>query len=134
MTGRLARENATRKPGRTAVTAAALMIGVAMVTFVTVFASGITSSMADSIQKGIKGDLFVQNSDGFSPIPAAMPAEVAARARASTRSAPSAASQAKVIGAKEKREYVGRRASPGPSADDVQARVRGGLGGDAARR
>ena len=32
--GRLARENATRNPGRTAVTASALMIGLALVTFV----------------------------------------------------------------------------------------------------
>ena len=50
MTGRLARENAMRKPGRTAVTAAALMIGLAMVVFVTVFAAGISSSMAERPQ------------------------------------------------------------------------------------
>ena len=41
VTGRLARENAMRKPGRTATTAAALMIGLALVAFVTVFAAGI---------------------------------------------------------------------------------------------
>ena len=35
ITGRLARENAVRKPGRTAVTAGALMIGLAVVVFVT---------------------------------------------------------------------------------------------------
>ncbi|MGH3100305.1 MAG: ABC transporter permease, partial [Thermoleophilia bacterium] len=35
ITGRLARENAMRKPGRTATTAAALMIGLALVVFVT---------------------------------------------------------------------------------------------------
>ena len=40
LTGRLARENTQRKPGRTAATAAALMIGLALVTFVTVFAAG----------------------------------------------------------------------------------------------
>ena len=40
LTGRLARENAVRKPGRTAVTAGALMIGLAVVVFVTVFAAG----------------------------------------------------------------------------------------------
>ena len=80
MPGRLARENATRKPGRTAVTAAALMIGVALVTFVTVFASGISSSLADSIQKGIRADLVTQNSDGFSPIPAEVPRRDRARA------------------------------------------------------
>ena len=40
ITGRLARENAMRQPGRTAVTAAALMIGVALVTFASIFAAG----------------------------------------------------------------------------------------------
>ena len=40
LTGRLARENAVRNPGRTATTAAALMIGLALVTFVAVFAAG----------------------------------------------------------------------------------------------
>ena len=40
ITGRLARENSVRQPGRTAVTAAALMIGVALVTFASIFAAG----------------------------------------------------------------------------------------------
>src|SRR5690606_8438369 len=40
--GRLAKENSQRKPGRTAVTAAALMIGIAVVTFFSVFAAGIS--------------------------------------------------------------------------------------------
>ena len=47
LTGRLARENAMRKPGRTASTAAALMIGLALVVFVTVFAAGINSSVGE---------------------------------------------------------------------------------------
>src|SRR3954471_19356236 len=38
---KLARENATRQPQRTAVTAAALMVGLALVVLVTVFAAGI---------------------------------------------------------------------------------------------
>ena len=76
MTGRLARENAMRKPGRTAVTAAALMIGLALVTFVTVFAAGISSSIGDAIDRNIQGDIIVQNLDGFSPIPARAAADV----------------------------------------------------------
>lgn len=67
--GRLARENAQRNPGRTAVTAAALMIGLALVTFVTVFAAGLKSSIADAVDDSFQGDLVIQNSDGFSPIP-----------------------------------------------------------------
>ena len=76
ITGRLARENAMRKPGRTAVTAAALMIGVAMVVFVTVFAAGITSSVNGAVDRNLQGDVFIQNTDGFSPIPAAIAPEV----------------------------------------------------------
>jgi putative ABC transport system permease protein len=69
ITGRLARENAMRKPGRTATTAAALMIGLALVTFVTVFAAGLNSSIAKTIDESFKSDVILQNTDGFSPIP-----------------------------------------------------------------
>ena len=67
--GRLARENAQRNPSRTAVTAAALMIGLALVTFVTVFAAGLKSSVAQVVDENFAGGLVIQNSDGFSPIP-----------------------------------------------------------------
>jgi putative ABC transport system permease protein len=70
LSGRLARENAIRKPGRTAVTAGALMIGVAVVVFVTVFAAGISDSVAKAIDRNFQGDVVLQNVDGFSPIPA----------------------------------------------------------------
>jgi putative ABC transport system permease protein len=68
ITGRLARENAVRKPGRTAVTAAALMIGLGVVVFVTVFAAGISASINDAIDRNFQGDVVLQNTDGFSPI------------------------------------------------------------------
>ena len=70
ITGRLARENSVRKPGRTAVTAGALMIGLAVVVFVTVFAAGISASVGNAIDRNFQGDLVLQNSDGFSPISA----------------------------------------------------------------
>ncbi len=70
LTGRLARENAQRNPSRTAITAAALMIGLALVTFVTVFAAGLKSSVAQVIDENFVGGLVIQNTDGFSPIPA----------------------------------------------------------------
>jgi putative ABC transport system permease protein len=70
ITGRLARENAVRKPGRTAVTAAALMIGLGVVVFVTVFAAGVSASIRDAIDRSFQGDLVLQASDGFSPISA----------------------------------------------------------------
>jgi putative ABC transport system permease protein len=68
--GRLARENAQRNPSRTATTAAALMIGLTVVAFVTVFAAGLKSSVAQVVDENFPGGLVVQNSDGFSPIPA----------------------------------------------------------------
>ncbi len=68
LTGRLARENTQRNPARTAVTAAALMIGLAVVAFVTVFAAGIKSSIATAVDESFQGELVIQNSDGFSPI------------------------------------------------------------------
>ena len=68
--GRLARENSQRNPSRTAVTAAALMIGLTVVAFVTVFAAGLKSSVAQVVNENFAGGLVIQNSDGFSPIPA----------------------------------------------------------------
>jgi len=69
ITGRLARENAMRKPGRTATTAAALMIGLALVVFVTIFAEGLKSSVAKTVDESFRGEIVLENSDGFSPIP-----------------------------------------------------------------
>ena len=69
LTGRLARENAMRKPGRTATTSAALMIGLALIVFVTVFAAGINSSVAKTIDDNFRGEIVLANTDGFSPFP-----------------------------------------------------------------
>ena len=67
--GKLARENAIRQPQRTAVTAAALMVGLALVVLVTVFAAGIRGSVDKTIDNQVSAALIVQNQDGFSPIP-----------------------------------------------------------------
>jgi len=69
LTGRLARENSMRNPSRTAVTSAALMIGLALVSFVTIFASGINSSVTKVIDQDLKGELILQGPGGFTPIP-----------------------------------------------------------------
>src|SRR5687767_9705161 len=66
--GRLARENALRNPGRTAVTAAALMIGLALVTFVAILADGVKASIDDTVSKDMRAQIVVLNKDGFSPI------------------------------------------------------------------
>lgn len=77
LSGLLARENATRNPARTAVTAAALMIGVALVAFVSIFAAGLTGSVDATVDKSFTGDLTVMATDGFSPVPEGAQAAVA---------------------------------------------------------
>jgi putative ABC transport system permease protein len=67
ITGQLARENSVRQPGRTAVTAAALMIGVALVTFASIFAAGAKATINGAIDTNLNSAFVVQNTDGFSP-------------------------------------------------------------------
>jgi putative ABC transport system permease protein len=74
---RLAQENAARNPGRTAVSASSLMVGLALVLFVTVYASGLRASSTQIIDRTFLGDFTIENQDGFSPIPAATPRAVA---------------------------------------------------------
>jgi len=112
LTGRLARENTQRKPARTAATAAALMIGLALVTFVAVFAAGIKGSIASAIDRNFQGELVLQNTDGFSPIPRA--AAPAARKVPGVGTVSSLrTSQAQVIGdGKEKISGLDPRTAP----------------------
>jgi putative ABC transport system permease protein len=57
--GLLARENAMRNPKRTAATASALMIGVGLVSFITIFAASTKASISDVIDKQFLGDFAV---------------------------------------------------------------------------
>ena len=69
LTGRLARENARRQPQRTATTASALMIGVALIVFVAIFAAGIRATIDEGIDEQVRADGIVTHEDGFSPLP-----------------------------------------------------------------
>jgi putative ABC transport system permease protein len=69
--GRLAERNAQRNPGRTAATAAALMIGIALVTFVAVLAQGVRVSNIDAIERQIGSDYVITSQDGYSEFVAA---------------------------------------------------------------
>ena len=60
LTGQLARENAARNPSRTATTATALMIGLALVTGVTVIGESIKASVTDALGNSITSDWFIQ--------------------------------------------------------------------------
>ena len=69
--GKLARGNSVRNPGRTASTAAALMIGIALVTFVAVLANGMKASNREAIEDQVAADYVVTAQDGFTPFVAA---------------------------------------------------------------
>ncbi|MFC9394753.1 FtsX-like permease family protein [Streptomyces sp. NPDC057027] len=55
----LARRNALRSPGRTAATATALMIGVAVVTLFTVFGASLKATMDRTVDRSFAGDVAV---------------------------------------------------------------------------
>ncbi|MEV0573750.1 FtsX-like permease family protein [Streptomyces sp. NPDC050392] len=58
-TGRLARRNALRNPKRTASTATALMIGVAVVSLFTVFGASLKATMNQTVDRSFAGDVAI---------------------------------------------------------------------------
>jgi putative ABC transport system permease protein len=68
ISGKLGRQNAMRNPRRTASTAAALMIGLGLVAFVSIFAQSIKASSDKILQETMKADYIVSNPQfmGFS--------------------------------------------------------------------
>ncbi|MFF3491921.1 ABC transporter permease [Streptomyces sp. NPDC002795] len=58
-TGGLARRNALRSPKRTAATASALMIGVAVVSLFTVFGASLKATMDQTVNRSFAGDVAV---------------------------------------------------------------------------
>jgi putative ABC transport system permease protein len=77
LAGALARRNAMRQPGRTAVTASALMIGVALVTVVTVVAQGLRETTSGTLERRIGATHVLTSTDGWSPTDPAIAARVA---------------------------------------------------------
>ena len=70
ISGRLAQENAMRNPKRTARTAAALMMGVALVAGISVLAASVKASVRDIFEKQFTGDFVVNtNTQGFGGLP-----------------------------------------------------------------
>ena len=67
--GELARSNAKRNPQRTASTAAALMIGLALVTLVAVLGQGIRSTFTAAVDDLFVSDYAITAQNNFSPIP-----------------------------------------------------------------
>jgi putative ABC transport system permease protein len=69
--GTLARDNSQRNPQRTASTASALMIGLALVTLVATLAAGIVNSFEGAVNDLFTGDYAITAQNNFSPIPTA---------------------------------------------------------------
>jgi putative ABC transport system permease protein len=66
--GVLARDNSMRNPKRTASTASALMIGLALVTFVAILGQGIRSSFESAVDQLFKGDYALTSTNTFIPL------------------------------------------------------------------
>ena len=69
--GRLAQQNAVRSPRRTASTAAALMVGITVVSLFTVFAASLKAAIDSDVSASFRGDLVIATRDfsasGLSP-------------------------------------------------------------------
>jgi putative ABC transport system permease protein len=66
VSGELASANAVRNPSRTASTAAALMIGLTLVTVVAVLGAGLRSSVEGAVTDQVKADYVLNNPDDVS--------------------------------------------------------------------
>ena len=79
LSGQLARSNAARNPQRTATTAAALMIGLTLVTAVTVIGDSIKASVSAALSSSITADWLIQAGQGGGPQAIPFSTEVAER-------------------------------------------------------
>jgi putative ABC transport system permease protein len=79
--GRLARENAARNPRRTASTAAALMIGLALVSMASVVGASLKSTFLDTLHSAVVADYFIQpkSTGASSGIPPSYTTDLAAQ-------------------------------------------------------
>jgi len=75
--GMLARENAARNPSRTASTAAALMIGLALVTLVAALGQGLRTSFEDAVNELFIADYALTAQSNFNPLTSAAAAAAA---------------------------------------------------------
>ncbi len=78
--GKLGRENSMRSPRRTAQTASALMVGLALVSAIAVFGASLSRSATGSVDNAISGDLIITNTNNNGPgsFSTAIPSEASA--------------------------------------------------------
>ncbi|GJF34709.1 ABC transporter [Kitasatospora sp. NE20-6] len=68
--GRLAQQNAVRNPRRTAATAAALTIGLTLVSSLTVIGTSVDDAVGRAVTSGMRADYSIKTANGISPDPA----------------------------------------------------------------
>jgi putative ABC transport system permease protein len=76
--GRLGRENSMRSPRRTAQTAAALMVGLALVSAIAVFGASASQSVTSNVDRAVSADLIVSSTTSSGGLSTLVPAAVAA--------------------------------------------------------
>jgi putative ABC transport system permease protein len=74
MPGELGRRNSARNPRRTAITAAALMVGVALVTAISTVYTSVGQSIASSVETGLQAQLVVAGQQTSAQLPTFDPA------------------------------------------------------------
>jgi len=77
VSGKLAAENAARLPARTAATAAALMIGVALASFMAIFANVMAGTQSQQLDKSVRADYIVTSTTDYQPFDAAIARRIA---------------------------------------------------------
>ncbi|MEA2387833.1 MAG: putative transport system permease protein, partial [Thermoleophilaceae bacterium] len=103
--GRLAAENSTRNPARTARTAAALMIGLGLVALVATLGQGLRESDKQSLSRQVSADYVITSKNGFDTFAAAA-AEAAANAPGVDVATSVREERAKVFGKSERVDGV----------------------------
>jgi putative ABC transport system permease protein len=76
--GKLGRENSMRSPRRTAQTASALMVGLALVATMSVFGASVSTSATSSVDDAISADLLVTTANGSGQLSQSVPAVASA--------------------------------------------------------
>ncbi len=125
--------NTKRNPQRTASTAAALMIGLALVTLVAVLASGITATFESAVNDIFTSDYAITAQNNFSPIPVSA-GNAAAKAPGVETIASVRAGEARIFGTTEPVTAVDPQIGQVLTLDwkDGSQAVLGGLGRNGA--
>ena len=105
-----------RNPARTAITSAALMVGLGLVVFVAVFAAGMKATVSGSFDRLLTGDLVVTG-ESMQPVPRRTGEAHRRRARARAPSTPQFVDQIQVNGEPSERgDRHRQRRRAGPAA------------------